>query len=132
MYVWEGEILSCVIIVLYDMSHYSEDGFMENLMLIKARNTTDHTGCSNYRFCDIYDGRLYSQLLANQFSSQHGKCILLSFLLNTDRFTIFKSSNFSVWPIFKGCLQAAPILFSFQLPVCNAHLINMYNMHSYA
>ena len=48
---------------------------------------------------DICDGNLYQQLLKSHACSAHDDCILLTFMFNTDGVPIFKSSNFSVWPL---------------------------------
>ena len=57
---------------------------------------------------DIYDGELYKEFVVINgiFSSQNN----ISFTFNTDRATVFKSSNYLVWPIYLVINELEPKL----------------------
>ena len=71
---------------------YSKPGFYED---IQHRHNRDN---KNNRICDIYDGELYKKLSKhpNVLSCPHN----ISFTWNTDGVPVFKSSNFSLWPLY--------------------------------
>ena len=48
-------------------------------------------------YTDVYSGKLYQQHVASGFLSNKNN---ISFTLNTDGIPVFKSSNFSFWPIY--------------------------------
>ena len=56
--------------------------------------------------CDIYDGELYKKLLQHPevLSSPHN----FSFTWNTDGVPVFKSSNFSLWPLYLVVNELSP------------------------
>ena len=47
-------------------------------------------------YSDIYDGRIYQELVELGFLSNVNNVLLL---LNTDGIPVFKSSSFSFWPL---------------------------------
>ena len=71
---------------------FSQDGFHTNLQGRFKRQKN----CTEYR--DIYDGVLYKSHFDNDgpLSSPDN----LSFVFNTDGAPVFKSSNYSIWPLF--------------------------------
>lgn len=68
------------------------EGFYEDLVHRFTRPTT-----ADY-ICDVYDGYQYQKLFCNGgvLSDQNN----FSMKVNTDGVPIFKSSGFSLWPIF--------------------------------
>ena len=48
-------------------------------------------------YCDVYDGALYRALIKDEFLSNKNN---VSFTLNADGVPVFKSSSFSLWPIY--------------------------------
>lgn len=71
---------------------FSKTGFYND---IQFRHNRDKKGRD--RICDIYDGELYKKL------SRHPEVLSspqnISFTWNTDGVPVFKSSNFSLWPL---------------------------------
>ena len=56
-----------------------------------------HLHNSNGNLCDVYDGELYKKLFENHFLDNPNN---ISFALNTDGVSIFKSSRISMWPVY--------------------------------
>ena len=71
---------------------FSQDGFFETLQERFGRNVPVDT------YEDIYDGKLYRSYLENNGPLNYPENI--SFTFNTDGASVFKSSNFSIWPIY--------------------------------
>ncbi|XP_034236341.1 uncharacterized protein LOC117642364 [Thrips palmi] len=67
-------------------------GFLEMLMF---RFNGQKKDANNFE--DIYDGRLYKENMGEEFQPGHYN---ISFMFYTDGISIFKSSKFSVWPVF--------------------------------
>jgi len=57
---------------------------------------------------DVYDGRVYKDLIRSVVAAGLNCQRLLSFMWNTDGISVFKSSKFSVWPFFMSILQLPP------------------------
>ena len=54
--------------------------------------------CCEVGIKDIYDGQRYRELMqSGQFLSERNN---ISFLWNTDGIPVFKSSKFSIWPLY--------------------------------
>ena len=53
---------------------------------------------------DIYDGRTYKQLLDKGLANKHN----ISLMLNTDGIPVFKSSKFSLWPLYYVINELSP------------------------
>lgn len=71
---------------------FSKEGFYHD---IQYRH---HRQRESDQICDIYDGELYKKLSQYPYvlSSPHN----ISFTWNTDGVPVFKSSNFSLWPLY--------------------------------
>lgn len=70
--------------------------FFSSLSYSKNREQTE-----NYQ--DIYDGRLYKNV---NFNCENR----LTFLWNTDGFSLFKSSSFEIWPFFLSVNELPPFM----------------------
>ncbi|XP_026291272.2 uncharacterized protein LOC113215822 [Frankliniella occidentalis] len=71
---------------------FMRTGFVERLMYRFQRRKQHHNNVE-----DIYDGRLYQEFVDNGLNEADVK---LSFMWYTDGVSIFKSSKYSVWPVF--------------------------------
>lgn len=79
----------------------SQPGFYEKLDYPQNRKKKNE---NNYE--DLYDGKIYKEAQEKYF--RFGKWI--SFLWNTDGFSIFRSSTFSVWPFYLSINELPPYL----------------------
>lgn len=71
---------------------FLREGFLEELMY-RFNRVKKHDG--NYE--DVYDGALYKEQMANGFLSNRNN---ISLMFYTDGIQIWKSSKYSVWPLF--------------------------------
>jgi len=79
----------------------SRPGFFEKLSYRHNRVKKDATA-----YEDIYDGQIYKEAQQSYFNLGNW----VSFMWNTDGFSIFKSSTFSVWPFYLSINELAPHL----------------------
>ena len=65
--------------------------------LLKCRPESPNTSC----ICDIYDGLMYAEHSnCSGFLDKRANPANVSFVLNTDGVSLFKSSCKDIWPIF--------------------------------
>ncbi|XP_048576075.1 uncharacterized protein LOC125557474 [Nematostella vectensis] len=72
---------------------YQSSGFFD-LLQYRFQKKSDSTSVS-----DIYDGRLYKELSTNA-TDPLSHPTNISFTWNTDSIPVFKSSSFSLWPLY--------------------------------
>lgn len=80
---------------------FLKPGFYENLSYPERREKTNE-----HSYEDIYDGAIYKE--AMRFHIGYGKW--LTFMWNTDGFSLFKSSTFQVWPLYLTINELPPHL----------------------
>ncbi|KAK3911696.1 tRNA pseudouridine(38/39) synthase, partial [Frankliniella fusca] len=77
-------------------------GFFDNLSYPRTR-----TKMNNNSYEDVYDGEIYKAAVRDHMSDNY---TWLTFMWNSDGFSLFKSSTFQVWPIYLTVNELPPYL----------------------
>uniref|UniRef100_A0A7M5VGZ4 Uncharacterized protein n=1 Tax=Clytia hemisphaerica TaxID=252671 RepID=A0A7M5VGZ4_9CNID len=79
-----------------------ETRFKENLIDPRTRDSNSTV------IKDVYDGKFYKDLIKDGYFENDG--INLTCQLNTDGVSLFRSSTFSVWPVYLRINELPPLL----------------------